>query len=131
VRLPTTHSPWVISTHESKYSASGANNKMIATQESNIKDRWSLVEDKRVVVCYAYHGRKGASYTIYSSSLSSMHLMIPKGSSALILLSRLEVDMREVCEEDDVAEIEPEIACKTEPELEEPIELVLFVLARW
>jgi len=39
--------------------------------------------------------------------------------------------MREVCEEDDVAEIEPEIACKTEPELEEPIELVLFILARW
>jgi len=39
--------------------------------------------------------------------------------------------MREVCEEDDVEEFEPEIACKTEPDLEEPIELVLFVLARW
>jgi len=89
-RQPTA---WVISTHESKYSALGANNKMIATQESNIMDGGSrqkhgvLCKITRRGVCYAYHGRKGvASYTMYSSSLSSMHLMIPNGSSALILL---------------------------------------------
>jgi hypothetical protein len=71
------------------------------------------------------------SYTMYSSSLSSMHLMMPSGSSALILAWLDTLDIRDVYEEDDVVEFEPEIANEAEPELAEPTELVLFVLARW